>query len=107
VRALFDGIWLLDTTSARYVWEEPAHPQFWVPAAAFGAGVLTRGRAIDAGAFVGTARGRERETDRLLIFEKGPLAGLVRVEFEAMGRCCAGTPACVWFWANWECRCVV
>lgn len=88
VRALFDGAFLFDTISARHVWEHPYYPQFWVPATSFAPGALTKGKAIDSNgsAFLATAKGNAKSTDRVLIFEKGPLEGLVRVEFKAAGR---------------------
>lgn len=51
-------------------------------------GVLTKGDAFDSGAsaFRAVAKGKDRTTERVLIFEKGPLAGLVRFEFKAMGK---------------------
>ena len=50
--------------------------------------MLTKGKALDSDgcAFLGTAKGNAKSTDRVLIFEKGPLEGLVRVEFKAAGR---------------------
>jgi hypothetical protein len=32
-------------------------------------------------------KGKSRSIDRVLIFEKGPLEGLVRFEFKALGMC--------------------
>lgn len=88
VRALFDGVFLFDTTSACHVWEHKYYPQYWVPATSFAPGVLTKGKAVgsDGSAFLGTAKGNAKSTDRVLIFEKGPLEGLVRVEFKAAGK---------------------
>ena len=36
-------------------------------------------------AFAATAKGHGKTTDRVVIFEKGPLQGLVRFEFKALG----------------------
>lgn len=46
-----------------------------------------KGKAIDSegSAFATTAKGKGKETDRVVIFEKGPLEGLVRFEFKALG----------------------
>ncbi|CAN5610332.1 DUF427 domain-containing protein [soil metagenome] len=33
VRAVFDGVTVLDTVRALYVWEQPYYPQFYIPAA--------------------------------------------------------------------------
>jgi hypothetical protein len=89
VRALFNGIFLFDITSAKWVWEHKYFPQFWIPTSAVIPGVLTKGNAIDAdaSAFVATLSTAKdgRSSDRVLIFEKGPLTGLVRFEFGALG----------------------
>lgn len=47
---------------------------------------ITRGHAIgdDGGAYLATLTISDRTTDRVLVFEKGPLAGLTRLEFGAM-----------------------
>jgi hypothetical protein len=78
---------MFDTTSARHVWEHKYFPQFWVPIEAVNPGVLTKGDALDSdsSAFRAVAKGKEKTTPRVLIFYKGPLAGLVRFEFKAMG----------------------
>jgi len=88
VRALFAGTFLFDTTSAKHVWEHKYFPQFWVPLSSVVPGVLSKGAAFDKDetAFQGfvNVEGKGRNTDRVLVFEKGPLAGLVRFEFKAM-----------------------
>lgn len=50
--------------------------------------MLTKGEAYDAegSAFKASVKGKERVTERVVVFEKGPLAGLVRFEFKAMGK---------------------
>jgi hypothetical protein len=87
VRGLFDGVFLFDTTSALWVWEHKYFPQFWIPISAVAAGVLTKEAAVDAdkSAFSATVKGKSKSTDRILVFEKGPLEGLVRFEFKALG----------------------
>lgn len=40
IRAVLDGQVVLDTTSARYVWEWPAYPQYYIPVEDFAPGVL-------------------------------------------------------------------
>jgi hypothetical protein len=88
VRALFDGTWLFDTTSALWVWEHKYFPQFWIPLWAITPGILTKGAAIDAerSAFSAVLKGKGKSSDRVLLFEEGPLKGLVRFEFKAMGK---------------------
>jgi uncharacterized protein (DUF427 family) len=41
VRLLFAGRYVADTTAARYVWEDPYYPWYYVPAGAFAPGVFT------------------------------------------------------------------
>ncbi|TAQ87830.1 hypothetical protein B7494_g3840 [Chlorociboria aeruginascens] len=86
VRGLFDGVWLFDTIKAKHVWEHKYFPQFWVPIDAVKSGVLTKGDSFDPdnSAFKATAHGKGKSTPRVIIFEKGPLAGLVRFEFKAL-----------------------
>ena len=87
MRGLFDGVFLFDTTSAKWVWEHKYFPQFWIPVSDVTPGALTKGKAIDSkgSAFAATAKGKGKTTDRVVIFEKGPLEGLVRFEFKALG----------------------
>lgn len=87
VRALFGGQFILDTTSARHVWEKKSFPQFWVPLSAVAPEVLSKGSVIDEDEYAcaGILDVKGKKTDRVLIFNKGPLEGLVRFEFKAMG----------------------
>jgi hypothetical protein len=87
VRALFDGIFLFDTTSALHVWEHKYFPQFWVPVSAFAPRVLTKGEPYDPDgvAFRGAVKGKGKSSDRVIISENGPLKGHARVEFKAAG----------------------
>jgi hypothetical protein len=89
VRALFDGIYVFDTITAKHVWEHKYFPQFWVPISAVNPSLLTKGKAVDSSnsAFLASVKGKSRSIDRVLIFEKGPLEGLVRFEFKALGMC--------------------
>lgn len=49
--------------------------------------MLKKNEAVDKeeSAFLATLIGRSKSTDRILTFEKGPLAGLTRIEFAALG----------------------
>ena len=87
VRALYDSEYLFDTTEARHVWEHPYFPYYYVPISIVKDGVLVKNDAIDKdnSAFLATLSGKSKSTDRVLVFEKGPLAGLVRFEFLALG----------------------
>ncbi|KAI9881613.1 MAG: hypothetical protein M1830_000177 [Pleopsidium flavum] len=91
VRVLFNKIYIADTTSARHVWEHPYYPQYYLPLDSIKPHTLTKGKPIshstnnnDGAAFLGSLRVNDRSTERVLIFEKGPLADLVRLEFGAM-----------------------
>ena len=86
VRGLFDGVYLFDTLDASHVWEHPYYPQFYIPSNSVKRGLLTKGESVDKeeSAFLATLKGKDRSTDRVISFEKGPLAGLVRIEFDAL-----------------------
>ena len=86
VRGLFDSLYIFDTTEARHVWEHPYYPQFYIPTSAVRQEKFTKTEAIDddESAFLATLEGKDKKTDRILAFEKGPLAGLVRFEFAAL-----------------------
>ncbi|MGB3827493.1 MAG: DUF427 domain-containing protein [Ornithinimicrobium sp.] len=43
MRATFDGVTVVDTTQALYVWEHPHYPQFYIPAADVDTSVLVDG----------------------------------------------------------------
>lgn len=87
VRGLFDGSYAFDTTEARHVWEHPYYPQFYVPISSVKHDGFSKGDAVDGAnsAFLATLKGSSKSTDRIVRFEKGPLAGLVRFEFTALG----------------------
>lgn len=88
VRALFGGIYIFDTLEPRHVWEHPYYPQFYVPETAVKHGTLSSKESLDkdGAAFLATLKIKEKTTDRVLGFDKGPLAGLIRFEFAAMGK---------------------
>ena len=84
---MFDGSYIFDTLEPRHVWEHPYYPQYYVPSSAIKSGALTKNDPVDKedSAFLATLKGKDKSTDRVISFEKGPLAGLVRFEFVAMG----------------------
>ena len=88
VRALFNGTWLFDTTSALHVWEHKYYPLFWVPVSAFPDGILTKHAPYDPDgvAFRASITVKDKTTDRVVISENGPLKGHVRVDFKAAGK---------------------
>ena len=87
VRGLYDSAYIFDTTEAQHVWEHPYYPQFYVLTSAVKHGAVTKGEAVDKEefAFLATLKAKNKSTDRVLCFEKGPLAGLTRFEFAALG----------------------
>lgn len=93
VRALFDSVFLFDTTRAIHVWEHAYYPQYYIPATEFKPGVLTKNGPVegteggDSEAYWATIQGREngRQIRNVLLFEEGKLRGLVKIEFGAVG----------------------
>lgn len=87
VRVLFDKTWVLDTNAARHVWEHEYYPQYYIPSSALTGGRVEKTKAVDGdqAAFLGKLVTGNASTDRVLVFEKGALAGLTRLEFGAMG----------------------
>ena len=94
VRGLYDGVYIFDTTDARYVWEHPWYPQFYILSSSVAPGLLAKYESVDEeeSAFLATLKGKTKSTNRVIIFEKGPLAGLVRFEFSVLGAPCPGRP---------------
>jgi hypothetical protein len=88
VRALFNGTYLFDTTSALHVWEHKYFPQFWVPISAFDTSILTKLAPYDPDgvAFRASIKVKDKTSDRVIISENGLLKGFVRVEFKAAGK---------------------
>lgn len=88
VRGLFDGSYVFDTIASVHVWEHPYFPQFYIPSSAVKSGMLDKNDSVDGeeSAFLATLKGANKSTDRVISFEKGPLAGLVRFEAAALGK---------------------
>ncbi|KAL8716970.1 MAG: hypothetical protein Q9225_005742 [Loekoesia sp. 1 TL-2023] len=86
VRCIFGGDWLCDTTSASHVWEHPYFPQIYIPTSAIKSDLMTKETPVDEekSAFTARLKNSKKETDRVIVFEKGQLAGLTRLEFSAM-----------------------
>ena len=89
IRAFLGGQAVLDTTAARYVWESPKYPQYYVPLEDIDASVLVdedharhrqhgtaRRHALRAG-------GQERPR-AAWVYETGELAGTVRLQWAAV-----------------------
>ena len=92
IRAVLDGRVVLDTTSARYVWEWPYYPQYYIPASDFAPGVLVdeeheehlkRGTAMRCG--LRTADGvRTGVAHRYVSSPVDGVVGTVRVDWAAL-----------------------
>ncbi|OTA98533.1 hypothetical protein M426DRAFT_325911 [Hypoxylon sp. CI-4A] len=87
VRILFNGEYIVDTTSALYVWEHPYYPYYYVPRNSIAPSldrINSGSHCYIAGLHVGS-----KFTDRILVFnDEGEvpdqkLKGMVRVEFSA------------------------
>ncbi|NYJ08843.1 DUF427 domain-containing protein [Petropleomorpha daqingensis] len=89
VRALLGGQTVLDTTAARYVWEWPFYPQFYVPIADLAPGVLVD-EGVDKRRKVGPVRqygltaGDEKRSAAAWAPTSGELEGTVHLEWSAL-----------------------
>lgn len=103
VKLLFNGCYILQTTQARYVWEHPYYPQFYVPKSELLANTHTTPLQVDEGETYRSADGKNtllatqllltvhsRTTGEVLAFAAdltgpaAPLAGLVKIDFAAI-----------------------
>ncbi|KAI2463716.1 DUF427-domain-containing protein [Annulohypoxylon bovei var. microspora] len=90
IRILFDGEYIVDTTSALYVWEHEYYPYYYVPFKSFH-GALPSYSPIDKNSPYWTAKltPHTRSTDRILVFggnmgqRSEVLKNMVRFEFGA------------------------
>ena len=92
IRALLNGEYIADTTSALFVWEHKFYPQYYLPANAFSSRFVTVGEEVRAEEGDGAAVARlwtvdvhGRRTDEVLEMLAGELKGLVKVQFSEMG----------------------
>lgn len=58
--------------------------------------MLQKNAPNDDGISMGTLAGDRKLADKVLIFEKGPLSGLVRIEMEALGMYFRTALNCCW-----------
>ncbi len=83
IRALFDGEFVVDTYNAKYLWEFPPYPQYYVPLADVADGVLA-----DTGEVEDLDRGKARVHTaghgQARVYDDGLVAGLVRFDWDAM-----------------------
>ena len=89
VRALLGGQTVLDTTAARYVWEWPFYPRFYVPIADVSPGVLVD-EGVDKRRKIGPVRqyaltaGDEKRPAAAWAPTSGELEGTVHLEWSAL-----------------------
>lgn len=92
VRGYFDNILVFDTTRARYVWEEPYYPQYYIPLADVRMEYL-RDEDHPQRLQLGSSRLHSLTTDRRAtesaarVYDAnggGPVAGYVRFEWEVL-----------------------
>ncbi|KAF2765987.1 DUF427-domain-containing protein [Teratosphaeria nubilosa] len=105
IKILFNGSYIIKTTNARYVWEHPFYPQYYVPyselqstAKTSGALKITEGEKFAAGDAGKTLARQlrlsvgEKSTDDVLAFSEEleglaeGLRGLVKIGFEGVDR---------------------
>ncbi|WP_006246438.1 DUF427 domain-containing protein [Mycolicibacterium tusciae] len=67
VRGFLDSELVFDTTSARYVWEVPYYPHYYIPHSDVSAGFL-----------------RDADRRAVRIFDEGDFAGLVRIRWDVL-----------------------
>lgn len=85
VRGLLGGGYVFDTTAARYVWEHPYYPYFYIPKTAFEKGALEKLDSSTKSYWLAKLSIAGKSTDRVLVFEDaGPLKDLVRIEVSAL-----------------------
>ncbi|KAK4561098.1 hypothetical protein LTR86_005053 [Recurvomyces mirabilis] len=101
IQLLFNGLYIVKTTDARYVWEHPFYPQFYVPAQALhdasksGQLTVTDGETYqsDNGNTIGKQlilKVGERTIDKTVSFDPAlagsakDLAGLVKIDFDSV-----------------------
>lgn len=87
VRGLLGGIYIFDTLEAKYVWEHPYYPYFYIPKSSLAKGALEK---VDPNTkkryWIGRLKAGGKSTERVLVFDpSGPLENLVRIEVSALG----------------------
>jgi uncharacterized protein (DUF427 family) len=85
VRVIVDGQTVVDTLDARYVWEHPHYPRYYLPLTDLDAGALadehtTADTQFGSAARFGIRVGDRRYPDSVRVFGAGRLAGLVRID---------------------------
>jgi len=84
VRGLLGGVYIFDTIKAKYVWEHKFYPYFYIPKTAFLKGSLEKSDHETTKFWVAKLSAGGKSTERVLVFEVGPLKGLVRIEVPSL-----------------------
>ena len=88
VRVLFNRKMIADTKAAKLVWEHPYYPTYYLPATDIQTKYLEKVQKTEDGeGHVCQLAVGNRNTDKVLWYEKGQLSGLVRFQFSEMGEC--------------------
>ena len=93
---MYNGSYIADSTNARYVWEHPFYPQYYLPRSAFDNSKVIEGDKVrtDSGehvATIWTIKVGEKSTDRAVCFNDNltgkakDLSGLVKANFRDFG----------------------
>ena len=87
VRVLFNKKIIADTKEAKFVWEHPYFPNYYLPSADIQTKYLEKVKKTDDGdGHVCKLAVGNRSTDKVVWFEKGQLSDLVRFQFSEMGK---------------------
>ncbi|MCJ1257210.1 hypothetical protein MMC24_005035 [Lignoscripta atroalba] len=84
IRVLFNKKYIIDSTQAKYVWEHPYYPQYYVPYDSLETNEVHDNTDSEEGFTILKIEVGQRSTDRVLSFKTGLLRGLVRLEFSSM-----------------------
>ena len=85
VRVLLSGSYVFDTTASKLVWEHPYYPQYYLPQTNFQHAELKEPEAGDGFTIYKVVKADpisgKVTTPGAILFEKGPLAGYMRLDF--------------------------
>ncbi|CZS90410.1 uncharacterized protein RAG0_01504 [Rhynchosporium agropyri] len=86
VRGLLRGNYIFDTLEARYVWEHPYYPYFYVPLHTFAKDAVLDKVVQKDHFYIGRLSTGSKTTERVIVFdsENGELSNLVRIEVSAL-----------------------
>ena len=88
VRVLFNKKIIADTSSARFVWEHPYYPIYYLPSADVQTKYLEKVQKTESGeGDICRLTVGDRGNGNVLWFDKGVLSDLIRFEFKDMGTC--------------------